>query len=593
VIVYGDPSFTVDPRRFAAAMATLAEAVRRAAPRTRRDALRSLLILAGQLEQSIEDAGLNHATMAAATGCCYTAVWAFRNGRKKRGDVGPPLAKLAQWARALAEGDVPASLTVKVPEGFAFYALYPEQYIEAAERWVSDHPAAPNEGVTVVGLRSIGTSLSALVAQVLDGRGGNLVGRRTVRPEGHPFRRTVELPVEWVGWAHRALVVDEGPGLSGSSMAAAASALERAGIPRDRIAFFPGHGGDPGGMASDEVRRWWADTPRYVVPLSELRWDGRTLTESLADAAARFYGDPPEQWHTVDAGGGLWRAAAYGNAADWPAVCPAFERPKYRCVGPNGRAVLWKFEGMAYAERDADGDAAYMAQKRLTARAADGWCPAPLGTAFGFVAVPWVEGERLMAADARSPGVVAHIGRYIASVAGAALTPEEQAESHSRIAETLYGNTHEALGVDAAERTKGLADAARANAPPITYGDGRLAPHEWVRDSNGRLWKTDSVGHDADHTCVGRQSVAWDVAGAMVEWSLADRQRADLLTAYSQVGGPDVSAPALTFYRAAYTAFRLGMVTMAAQANTDPAEGERLSRAIEQYRTTLAQCLGL
>ena len=54
------------------------------------------------------------------------------------------------------------SICVKRPEGYAFYALYPEAYLEAAVA------LAPLGGkVQVIGIRSIGTGLAAMVATAL------------------------------------------------------------------------------------------------------------------------------------------------------------------------------------------------------------------------------------------------------------------------------------------------------------------------------------------------------------------------------------------------------------------------------------------
>jgi hypothetical protein len=101
----------------------------------------------------------------------------------------------------------------------------------------------------------------------------------------------VQLPVPAVAPETYGLVVDEGPGLSGSSMAAAAAALAGAGVERGRISFFPGHGGDPGSAASDTVRAWWASSRRYVGPLAALRWGGRSLEGVLAERTQRNLGE--------------------------------------------------------------------------------------------------------------------------------------------------------------------------------------------------------------------------------------------------------------------------------------------------------------
>ena len=76
----------------------------------------------------------------------------------------------------------------------------------------------------MLGVRSIGTSLSAVVAAVLGERGCD-VATWTVRPHGHPFDRRLALgPGLAARLSERSdaelLVVDEGPGMSGSTFAA-------------------------------------------------------------------------------------------------------------------------------------------------------------------------------------------------------------------------------------------------------------------------------------------------------------------------------------------------------------------------------------
>src|SRR5205823_6339501 len=80
----------------------------------------------------------------------------------------------------------PASSTVtaKTAEGFAYYALYPEQYIVAAQRLAMQAPAC----VLCVGLRSVGSILAHVVAATLR-RHGIRAATRSVRPRGHPFDR--------------------------------------------------------------------------------------------------------------------------------------------------------------------------------------------------------------------------------------------------------------------------------------------------------------------------------------------------------------------------------------------------------------------
>ncbi|MFL6733735.1 MAG: hypothetical protein ACJ8EY_03460, partial [Sphingomicrobium sp.] len=62
---------------------------------------------------------------------------------------------------ALSAGQFPEEVTVKVAEGYAFYAVYPEAFAEAAGRL--ELVAPPR----VIGIRSIGSSLAAIVAAAL------------------------------------------------------------------------------------------------------------------------------------------------------------------------------------------------------------------------------------------------------------------------------------------------------------------------------------------------------------------------------------------------------------------------------------------
>src|SRR5205807_4142207 len=113
-----------------------------------------------------------------------------------------------------------------------------------------------------------------------------------------------------------------------------------------------------------------------------------------------------------------------------------------------------------------------------------------------------------------------------------------------RVREMVRVNVHEALGQGAADRACGIADAAASwteSAELPAYGDGRLAPHEWLRTPDGRILKFDCGGHESDHTIVGQQPVLWDVAGAIVEWDVRPSDRHVLL------GKPSAPETALKF----------------------------------------------
>ncbi len=599
MIVYGDPSYPVSMNSQLARLTAQLQTVRQNSSPSLDD-LRTLLIGAGQMEQAVEDALTQSADSSPIKHCqsitdsaatAFLARWldSQNDAPLLRPDLSGALATMARGLENTAPLDL--HLTVKVPEGFAFYTLFPEAYCAAALRWLAAHSNAAPRHAVVIGIRSIGTALSALVSATLNA-GGWQAHRFTVRPTGHPFSRQVEIDAHEIKPAEWSLIVDEGPGLSGSSMASVAEAVQLAGIARARISFFPGHGGEPGEKASPEVRAWWKAAPRFVTPLQDLRWNGRSLAESLAELTPALCGTNQPVESIEDLSGGVWRSVVYRDSNAWPAVAAPFERTKIRVTLRGGDAVLWKFVGFASAS-NGEGSAAESMQQELLARAAAGWSIAPLGAAFGFVATRWMDGEALTLRDA-TPALLSHIGRYIAAISGAPLSDSEQKTALARLQEMLFFNTREALGETAAMRAQELGVAAM-NAQktlPRTYGDGHLAPHEWLRTRSGAILKTDALGHDNDHTLIGRQSFAWDVAGAIIEWKLSDTATASLLAALQDAGNEIIPPDVLRFHLLAYAAFRLGQCSLcAAIAGHDAPEQFRLERAGDLYREALARHL--
>lgn len=63
----------------------------------------------------------------------------------------------------------------------------------------------------------------------------------------------------------------------------------------------------PGGEASEAVRAWWGQPPRFVVPPAALRWGGQSLTEHLAAQTQAMIGGDAQGTRVEDFGGGLWR----------------------------------------------------------------------------------------------------------------------------------------------------------------------------------------------------------------------------------------------------------------------------------------------
>src|SRR5438067_10761839 len=215
----------------------------------RREGALAALLLAGELECGLADAlEDDHPAL--------TASEAITDGLAAR--LLEPTVELPSLA-ALSQCALPESIQLSPPEGFAFYGLHPRAYADLLD----SPPRDPRRPVAVIGIRSIGTSLSAVTVAALRAS-GTAARRITVRPHGHPFDRKLVFTPCQQGWLQEALhdqaqffVVDEGPGVSGSSFLSVGEALVVQGAKPDDITFLCSRSVDPFTLcARDAASRW-------------------------------------------------------------------------------------------------------------------------------------------------------------------------------------------------------------------------------------------------------------------------------------------------------------------------------------------------
>jgi hypothetical protein len=498
------------------------------------DALLGVLLLAGELECGMADADCPSPRAELLTDAIA----------EKLLRCGP-----ASGSQSLIDAarDIPVcgQLNISTPEGFAYYALHPLAYADVLDRI----PVAANH-LLVVGIRTIGTTLSAVMAA-----SARLYGmqaqRITVRPQGHPYHRRTEFSPHELAIVKAAIpsgatfaVVDEGPGLSGSSFLSVAEALERAGAPREKIILVSGHEPNVEALcASDAARRWRrycnvavAGEPRRPAP------------------AANFIG------------AGQWRSRLMSNESEWPAAWTSFERLKYLSDAEQDGPRLFKFAGLGHY-----GDQVFAREEKA---ATAGFAPLPRRESDGFLSYPWIQ-ARPMAASDISGRVLARLAEYCAfrlrafSVRLSGLNALQQMAEH---------NLRE-LGLD-------MPVVLRLEHPVIA--DGRMQPYEWLLTAAGRILKTDSGSHGDDHFFPGPADIAWDLAGAIVEWRMDEQQAAVFLDLYRRSSGDDASDRVGGFIKA-YAVFRCAYCRMAANAMQGSEEQARLDRAAAGYRGALMQ----
>jgi hypothetical protein len=467
------------------------------------------------------------------------------------------LSRVADSLRDVAGRPLPDTIALRISEGYAYYGLHPESYAVAAKRFAG---ACRPAFAVCIGIRSIGTGLSAMVAASLE-RLGIGVALHSVRPHGHPFNRRVAIDENLAATLKRApsgayfLVVDEGPGLSGSSFASVARALTGLGIPPARVVLFPSWEPDGSAFRSDEAREIWRRHRRFC-----------------ADGAAAGL-SPAQRVDIVDLSGGAWRDVLLGQQCEWPAVHPQHEVAKY---WEPASGVITRFAGL--------GRYGQAKRRRAEALADAGLGPAPGRLANGYLSLPFVKGapcERV------STPLIDAIARHT-SFLPAAFPSSRRPDIDALIEMTV---TNIRLGVDDVASGLRLEQYRTAlDAAPCCAIDARMFRHEWLHHE-GRFVKVDALDHHCDHFFPGMQDAGWDLAAAAFEFSLERAARERLIAAYTAGSGDRDVWRRLPFYDIAYPAFRLGYATLALQSLGGTPDGQRFETIAEQCRGRLRHLL--
>jgi hypothetical protein len=117
------------------------------------------------------------------------------------------------------------------PQGFAYYALHPVDLVETVIQAMTCESAAS------IGIRSIGTTLSAVATSALASR-IVFASRITVRPLGHPYDRKLEFTQSQADWleqqrtknaATKSRVINRAPSMSKNRRRSAAHTSQRMG----------------------------------------------------------------------------------------------------------------------------------------------------------------------------------------------------------------------------------------------------------------------------------------------------------------------------------------------------------------------------
>src|SRR5579864_3068944 len=140
------------------------------------------LIQAGQLEAALGDSNSSDAPTASQLTDLLAAAVCSDN------------ASVARASSVLAQIRPPEQIRISPPEGFTYYALHPLDFARIISRIPEETLACE-----LIGIRSIGATLSAICAAALNDAGLS-VSRITVRPTGHSYSRQTEFTAQQIRW---------------------------------------------------------------------------------------------------------------------------------------------------------------------------------------------------------------------------------------------------------------------------------------------------------------------------------------------------------------------------------------------------------
>lgn len=566
MIVYRDQRSRVDPRRLLSELRALTKRYTSAPPH---DIARGALIAAGKLESAVADAlfpecdGANPliAAFSSASLAAGHTVWHTWNATAHATEW---WGRLGARLEGIPEQNLPPEVELTAPEGYAQYAVYPEMYLEAAKRFYTEVRPAD---VVCIGLRSIGTSLSAMVGAALEELGCR-VHAMSIRPRGHPFSRYPRLAEQLRRElsdrrSSYYLVIDEGPGMSGSSIGGTAALLRECGMRDDHIVILPSWQSDGSELRSELARESWSRHRQFTASFEEVWLESGRLSEELSS-------------ELTDISAGAWRERICGDRVAYPAVQPQHERRKYllQPLDPASGPAVLKFLGLGQEP----------AKKLCRAqRLADaGYTPESGRLVHGFMLRSFVAGTPVRRGEFNQELLEA-VASYLAHLSREHRT--QPTVSRDTIGEMIEVNLGEGTGVGWGESILPLDGSWEERVVAL---DGRMLAHEWISTERGYL-KVDAVEHHDDHFFPGCQDIAWDIAAAAIELTPSRAARHALLDRYRSLSDDRTIVGRLPFYSMAYLAFRLGYCSLAAGVLEGRPDGRRFELEVARYQSLIRE----
>jgi hypothetical protein len=374
------------------------------------------------------------------------------------------------------------------------------------------------------------------------------------------------------------LIVDEGPGLSGSSFGITAEVLSGLGIPDDQIIFISSWEPDGSGLISELGKTRWKKHKKFSASFEDTWLKNGRLVKSF----------PHKE--ILDISNGRWRSLFYINEEEFPLTYPVEERKKFLCskfplqlengvllntwkILPNNNNIFMiKFAGLGRY-----GKALFERSKILSDASL---IPPVVDLQNGFLIFNFIEGLPLKKENI-SFEFINSTAKYLSFLYNK--FPASPSRNFEEMFNMIHENVCEYLGESWAKmidnKKKLFANLYSSLAVAV---DGHMFPHEWIT-SKERCLKTDAVTHHADQFFPGCQSILWDIVGFSIESNLDSKNESYFIKRFSDLSGFRKIGDSLDFYKLAYLSFRMGYSAVISDVMVNSPEGKKAKIQADRY----------
>ena len=440
----------------------------------------------------------------------------------------------------LLEAEFPAALRarrIRVPAAYRSQDLTPYDALALGQKFAAGFPDR-KQPILIAGLRTAGSYFAPLLRAFLENEGYENVACVSLRPKAGISLRERQQLEECVERNSLVVVIDE-PVKTGGTVGKAIEELLSAGIERNRIAVLvPVH---PSGQEWKNSSESFALYGVSLFTLEPEEWHKRRWLDAQAQERIREYFEARQ--YSVGSVGVSQRAEEFNRVLGDLSEEKFHNRLKrvyevhLRDEAGNSetRFVLAKSVGWGWFSYHA-----FLAGDRLAE-----FVPPLLGLRDGILYAEWRPGHGTPAkTGVDREGWLTTAGSYVARRVktlplGSDPTPALRREDRHQGTEELVTNLSRAYGSRPAavlKRARVRLALARQQCSVPTLIDSKMRPIEWVQDSDALL-KTDYEHHGLGRTEINIVDPAYDLAEAILGWTLSPSEEQGLLSRYIEESG--------------------------------------------------------